>query len=70
MSFELFPKQQKIPAGHPSQERRDLCPNDAILRRHGYQIWERPKKGETIWRLGGRAYTESEALVMCGEKAS
>ena len=34
---------------------------DALLRRHGFQILERPEKGEPVWVRNGTKYLESVA---------
>lgn len=35
---------------------------DELLRRNGYRIWSRPKRGEPVWKRSGRLYPQSVAL--------
>jgi hypothetical protein len=41
-------------------------PQDRALRRHGFAIHSRPRKGPALWAKGGKVYTEAEALEAAG----
>ncbi len=56
-----------VPAGHPSAETRNLIPDDTLLRKHGFRVRSRPRKGPPTWSLAGKTYTEAEALALCAE---
>jgi hypothetical protein len=45
-------------------EQRDPHPEDTRLRRHGFRIWRRPKKGPVTWLHDRREYTQAEALTV------
>lgn len=46
-------------------ERRDWHPGDARLRRHGFKIEARPRRGPAVWGRGGGRFTEAEASDIC-----
>lgn len=48
---------------YTTAEPKARFPQDERLRAHGYTIWSRPGKGESIWLRGGKLYTWSEALA-------
>ncbi len=51
--------------GHPSAEKKLRWPQDMRLRRNGFKIESRPRKGPNIWSLKGVMYFEVEALWFC-----
>lgn len=46
----------------PTVDRSDRHPDDVRLRRMGFVIVARPRRGEAVWEYGGLHYTHSEAL--------
>lgn len=50
--------------GHPSQDGTCRFSNDQRLRKCGFVIHSRPRKGPTLWSLGGTVYKEQEALEL------
>lgn len=51
---------------HPSQSKSSFYPEDVYLRRHGYRIHSRPKKGEAVWiNREGELLVHSEAIRKC-----
>lgn len=58
---------KREPTGHAWQETRNSHPDDMALRERGFQIYSRPRKGEPVWKRGGKLYRQSEAveLVKC-----
>lgn len=53
---------------HPSAEHRCFHPADILLRRNGYKIHSRPRKGPVLWQLGDKVVTQDEAVQMCDEQ--
>ncbi len=48
---------------HPTADKLDRFPGDTILRRHGWRIVRRPKKGLDLWRYrDGEAMSAADAL--------
>ena len=47
---------------HPSEDRTGRFPLDALLRRNGWRIWKRPKRGEPIWEKDGERMPFSRAV--------
>lgn len=56
-----------IPEGHPSTESRIFHPDDVRLRRHGFKIERRPRRGEPTWNLHGILFGQSEALEVADD---
>lgn len=48
--------------GHPTQNTFDPYPNDSLLRRHGYKIHSRPKKGPVKWIRNGVVENQRDVL--------
>ncbi len=46
----------------PSQDHTDRFANDILLRKYGFQIAGRPKKGQPVWQRNGHNYYQSDAL--------
>ena len=44
-----------------TQETVERHHSDLRLRRHGFQIISRPKRGPVLWGKAGKTYTEAEA---------
>ncbi len=61
-----FPEKEPE-AEHGWAEHRASWPFDIELRKHGFVIQSRPKRGPTIWLLGRLPYTEEEALAVLQE---
>jgi hypothetical protein len=50
-------------------ERRHLHPEDERLRRHGFRIVKRPRKGPTLWaRPREVAVPHEDALAVCDQE--
>ena len=55
-----------LPEGNEAwASQSDRWPSDQLLREAGYQIHERRKDAEPVWRVGpqGRIVTQSQALA-------
>lgn len=57
---EQFPAQEDLP-GNPFADTTDRHPTDAMLRKFGFRIRERPRDGEPVWERGGKLYFQSVA---------
>lgn len=69
MAYENRPKYDSdIPEGHPSEESRDLKPQDRRLRGFGFKIRERRRGKQAMWERRGELMTESEALAWCAQQ--
>ncbi len=47
---------------HRSEDRTGRFPKDMTLRLHGFRIWYRPTRGESVWIKDGKTFTYSQAL--------
>ncbi len=56
---------QELEHENPWAETLKRYPRDQALRRFGFTIHARPRKGPVLWGKGGRIFTEAEALVIC-----
>lgn len=50
-----------------TRDKQNRFPTDQMLRNNGYEIRDRPAKGEPIWRhkSSGEIHTQSEAVAFC-----
>lgn len=71
MSAHHLTPMEDAALAHPTQEQRSLQATDALLRRHGFLIYSRPRSGDNVWELGagGQRYNEREALRYCARVA-
>lgn len=62
--FQVIPEPEKFEDLHTMAETRNLHPEDQELRKHGYRIHARPRKGEAVWKspLGHYYLGHAEAL--------
>lgn len=65
MSIFLDPTSDAL-QDKPMRDTTNRFHYDAILRRKGFRIHSRPKKGPAIWLLGDTPYTYEEALKSIG----
>ncbi len=58
---------EEVAKGHASANLNQTgC--DALLRRNGFAIVARPKRGPAVWRLGDADYMEEKALALCKDE--
>ncbi len=65
MAVAYKPLDADIPEGHAFQSRDIRYAADMRLRKNGFQIFSRPRRGPTRWTRGGNIYTQEAALSLC-----
>lgn len=70
MSDEVLDEQkygkvlEKTDAENPAKEVANRFPEDRLLRKFGFQIWERKENAEAVWRRKGTLMKHSDALKL------
>ena len=62
MATTKFPESQES-YGSPSSDGSNRFATDALIRKHGYRIWERKKRSRPVWLdRNGIRYEEPDVL--------
>ncbi len=65
MAVAYKPLDADVPEGHAFQEHGTRYAADMRLRKNGFIIVSRPRRGPTIWTRKGERYTQEAALSLC-----